>query len=228
MENFLTQNDDDKIVTPETLAWKLLMEDDNIMDYAGILDMHVIDNVNNNSKPSSHIGYDDMVDQFQILITIYMEMIFGMLRISHVSNIMDNNTINGDNDNKDIDNCDLENTFRPDFSNVMINDILDVFKERFKKIRIILSVREIYDTDMSNVRDFGKYSDYYCRIILKDTPEGSKYFEANHDTLNPDIRYTFVIRRDEDNKQTKLSDFYAVCALPNMKVKISFDVINIV
>jgi len=227
MENFLTQNDDDKIVTPETLAWKLLMEDENIMDYAGILDMQVIDpsinnnnNTNNNTKSNSHIGYDDMVDQFQILITIYMEMIFGMLRISHVSDVMDKNG--------DIDDCDLENTFKPDFTNVTINDILDVFKERFKKIRIILSVREIYDTDMSNVRNFGKYSDYYCRIILKDTPEGFKYFEANRDTLNPDIRYTFVIRRDEDNKQTKLSDFYAVCALPNMKVKISFDVINIV
>lgn len=222
MESFLTQNDDDKIVTPETLAWKLLMEDENIMDYAGILDMHVIDDnsdINDKNRLSQKVGYDDMIDQFQILITIYMEMIFGTLRISHVSDVMDKNV--------DIDSYDLENTFKPDFSNVTINDILDIYKERFKKIRIILSVREIFDTDMSNNRDFGKYSEYYCRIILKDTPEGMKYFEMNHNTLNPDLRYTFVIRHDENNKQTKLSDFYAVCALPNMKVKISFDVINV-
>lgn len=213
MEEFLCGNQDDNITTPESLAWKLLM-DNEIKDFNGVI-MSFIDGCDENNN------YDNLAGQFEILITMYMEMVFGLLRINHVSKLLDEN---GELDSM----IDLDKTFSPDLSNLSIDDLTLVFREKFKKIRIFLSTSLILDSDTDDMRDFGSKSEYYCRILLKDLNHDRAYFLANKHRLDPEKRYTFTIRNNPGQKQTKISDFYAVCALPSMKVKISFSPINVI
>ena len=234
MEDFLNQaNIQDTIVTPESLAWRMLLNS-SIENFAGSILPFVIDGDSTRQKHeqkqeqntntwdenlSSEANRLAMLDQFQILITIYMEMVFGILKIKHVKSNL--NTCH------DIDqNISLNDTFTPDLSEFSVNDMIDVFREKFKKICIFLSIREIHDADKNNPRDYGSASDYYCRVILRDMPDGDMYFCANQHIIDPDKRYTFAIRNDDKKAQKKLDDFYAVVTLPKFKVRISFSQIN--
>lgn len=264
MDNFLYQSTD-LDVTPESLAWKLLMDDD-IEDFAGILlppfvinddslDLNIIPNsdpladdcptsdsetdsesqlktkskLETKSEPKSEnltqtltdIQHQQLAELFEILITLYMELVFGLLKIYHINANLDEN---GDIPN----NIDLDKTFNPDLSKFKVNDLIGLFREKLKKIRIFLSVHEISDTDMSNTKDFGYYAEYYCKILFKNTPEGKTHYWLNRNRHDPTKYYMFAIRNDQNKKQKKLNDFYAVCALPNIKVKISFSPINII
>jgi hypothetical protein len=225
MENFFNQPDDiENIVTPESLAWKLLMDDD-VENYAGILLPFVSeDNTADSDKTKEkqfNVRYDSLSDQFQILITVYMEMVFSMLKINHVGSYID------ENGNID-ESIDLEATFKPDLINFTVDGMIDIFREKLKKIRIFLSVLGIYDSKENLPKDYGSSSDYFCRIILRDSTEGKAYFKANKNWLDPEKRYTFVMRNNNKKNQKKLDDFYAVCTLPNIKVKISFSKINVI
>lgn len=213
MEEFLCSNQNDEITTPESLAWKLLM-DNEIEDLKGVI-MSFIDGCDENNN------YENLAGQFEILITMYMEMVFGLLKINHVSKqLNENGELNPE--------VDLDKSFCPDFKNLSIDDLTLVFREKFKKIRVYLSTSLIQGTDPENSKDFGPGSQYYCRILLKDLSVDRPYFWTNRQRLDPDKRYTFVIRNDPEKKQSKIDDFYAVCALPSMKVKVSFSPINVI
>jgi hypothetical protein len=217
MEEFLGCTDsNDSIVTPESLAWKILMDDD-VEKYAGVIMPFVVGDEENNGSNSK---YKSLSVQFEILITMYMEMVFGLLKIKHLAE-------NCNSDGELSDDVDLDDSFKPDLTKFVIDDMLTVFRNKFTKVRIFLSVNEIHDAkDYSD--DFGSSSEYFCKVILKDTLEGKVHFWKKRNSLDPSKRYTFVTRRDEKKSQTKLQDFYAVCALPKIKVKISFSLINII
>jgi len=225
MEKFLNQSDCniiEKDITLEALAWKLLMDDD-VKEFAGSI-LPFVQNCElegNNNTIQTNVSYNEFSDQFQILITIYLEMIFGLLKINHINNNLDKN---GDLSEK----IDIEKTFDPDMSNFKRDDLINTFRERLEKIRVFLNVNEIHDTDMTNPLDFGSNSEYFCKVLFRNTPEGKAFFRKNKKNLDPDKRYMFAVRYDSYKKQKQLSDFYAVCALPNMKVKISFSPINII
>lgn len=211
MECFLQGNNDDSIVTPDSLAWKLLM-DDKVEDYAGVLLPFVVDD-----DQEHNTLYDNLAGQFEILISVYMEMVFGMLKIAHINSFV--------NEDGELDeDVDLESTFAPDLSHFDIADMTDTFRKKLAKVRVFLSVQEIHDC---NERNFGSSNEYYCRIVLKDLPEGKTYFWANRKRLDPSKRYTFTIRNDSEKKQKKLEDFYAVCSFPGKKVRIAFCPINV-
>jgi hypothetical protein len=213
-------------VTPDDLAWKLLMdtdvdEDADVQKYTGIMQNFVINESDLSNNKNTR--YDQIADNFQILITMYMEMVIGYMNIAHMASHM--------NENYELDGTiDLEETFKPDYSKFTIDDMLVLFREKFKKIRFFLSVQEITGTEISDTTDYGKASEYYCKIILKDTHQGKLYFAKNID--NPAVdhskRYTFLMRYDKNKSQKKLEDFYAVCCLPNIKVKIYFSPLNII
>lgn len=223
MEYFLNRPEDlsEDNTTLESLAWKLLM-DENVEDYAGVLLPSIMDgnDLTDNGSPGRapvYDVYDNLADQFQMLITIYMEMVFGLLKINHISANLDKN---GDL-SEDID---LEESFDPDLSIFTVDDLVTTFREKLKKIRVFVSVHEIIDSE----NQFGNSSEYYCRILFRNTIEGKTFYRNNRDILEPDKQYMFAIRPDNARKHTKLNDFYAVCSLPHMKVRISFSPINII
>jgi len=217
MEEFLHPHDDgENIMTPEALAWRLLMDDD-VEDYAGVLLPSVS---GGHIDDGENLLYDTLADQFQILITIYMEMIFGLLKIDHVSSFIKDGIVD--------ENIDFDATFSPNVSELTADGMLDYFREKFKKVRVFLSVRGVYDSNEDEPKNYGSSSEYYCRIILKNTSEGKTYFNNNKDWIDPEKHYTFVIRDDKKRRHRQLSDFYAVCTLSNMKIRISFSPINVI
>lgn len=232
MENFLGEPIDDCIITPDSLAWKLLMDESDMDNFGGILQSYIYGDNNNINQEST---YDYLAGQFEILITMYMEIFFGLLKIEYLSNL-----INEDDEletnfdpltfNTKLDDDDyLEANFKPNLSYQSVKDTNYAIHEKFKKIRYYVSINTVdFDDDENDQRDFGEYSEYYCRIILKDTLNGAEYFANNISDLDPDKRYTFVIRNDIIKKQKKIDEFYSVCCLPNMKIKISFTPINVI
>lgn len=217
MEDFLKiDQESEETVTPETLAWKLLMEND-VEKFAGVIQSFV-----DEADETDDVDqlYNSLSGQFEILITMYMEMVFNMLRINHITSQL---TPDGTLD----ESIDLEASFSPDLSQFTVDDMLVVFRDKFAKIRVFLSVLKIHSTT-DNPRDFGEDTDYYCRILLKDTLEGKQYYWNNREKIDPTKRYTFLLRDDKETKQKKLSDFFAVCSLPQFKLKISFSPINVI
>ena len=207
----------------ESLAWDLLVNDD-IQNLSGDL-LPFITNIDGNNTTHSHISmaYQQNADLFQVLITLYMEMIFSYLKIVH----MNNNAEQSD----EITNESLDKTFassEPDMTKYSIDDLTIIFREKMKIIGYYLSTTEI-NIDEADDNPFGESDKYYCKIILKDTPYGKLFYGANKNTRGIDHakRYTFALRNDSEMRQKKLEDFYAVCQMPLFKVKISFTKIKI-
>lgn len=220
MESFLNQPDDmmceDCLVTPELLAWKLVMDDD-VNDYAGVLQPCVF---GDNQKNMENIRYESLEDQFQILITIFMEMIFDILKINHINSFIDDDGVYDDS-------IDLESTFSPNENDILDDSIILLIRDKFKKVRIFLGVMRIYDSKIDDSRNYGSSSNYYCRIMLKDTIDGSIHFK-NNNNIDPAKRYTFLMQNNKElRKHKKLDDFYAVCNVNDKKYKISFCHYNI-
>lgn len=184
--------------TPESLSWKLLM-DDTLNDFGSSIIPYV-----------DGEEYDQSIleDQFQILITIYLELIFNSMKLNHVENT------------DETDENKLSETFDPRFENININDLIDFFQLKFKKIRYHLHVHEIDEI----------FDDYYCKVILKNTPKGKLHYDVNKNTIDQSKYYTFAINRNFMNikkQNIKINDYYAICDLNHMKMKIYFSPIDI-
>jgi hypothetical protein len=155
--------------------------------------------INNDIKNTTMIPfvYNDNIlcdtqitDIFELLITIYMELI----------SLSDANK---------------------DYNDIIIDDLINGFRECFNKLNIFLCVRTIFDADLFSLTDYGSYSNYYCKIILQNTIHGYVYFSQNSDKITPNKNYTFLLR-NTTTIYKKLEDIYAVCHLPTMKICISF------
>jgi hypothetical protein len=204
---------DDSFVTPDSLAWDLIMSRDNEMrNFGAEMSSFVSGNDDNAVNDLSEVRLQELGDEFQILITIYMEMVFTILKSDHMANLL-----NSDGELRE--GIDLENelkVYKPDFRQYTIDNMTDLFKNKFKKIRYSLSVRNITDfCDPHNENDYGLDSKYYCKILLLDDGRLStrKYFQkSNH--IPEDKRYTFLGRPTDNPEQEKLDDFFAVVYLP--------------
>lgn len=219
---------DDRYVTPESLAWDLVMGDE-LDDFTGIM-QGLVDDSNNSYRADR---YDKLADEFQILITIYMEMIFNVLKSNFMGELLDEN---GDI----LDGVELESElerYKPDFRKYNLDDMTIMFRNLFAKIRYFLSVRDLTEICASDPNDFGSESKYYCKILLQDDRRAftKNYFEkATH--IPDGKRYTFMLRADDKPHQKKLEDFYAVVYLPPhindsskpRKIRISFEKYNVI
>lgn len=206
--------------TPETLAWKLLMDQDgddaDVKLCEGIMENFIIEEYE--LAKNQNVRYEQLAGQFEILITMYMEMVITYLKFQHIQRLMNSDgVIDG--------NIDLEETFKPQYDKFTVDDLLIVFREKFAKIRIFLSIMDVPERPRYDI-----ISEYYCKIILKDTPDGKEYYRKNssNPAVSQDKRYTFVLRNDTKKSNKKLDDFYALCVLPNMQVKISFSQLNVI
>ena len=165
-------------------------------------------------------------------------MVFTILKSNHMGNLLDP-------DGELRKGIDLENElklYKPDFRKYTVDDMTDLFRDKFKKIRYFLSVRDITDLCNSNdENDFGSDNKYYCKILLLDDGRtyARRYF-ANANHIPDDKRYTFLGRRrpadGSNDKQEKLEDFYAVVYLPAhesdsrklpRKIRVSFSKYNV-
>jgi uncharacterized protein YrzB (UPF0473 family) len=191
MENLDTENND-KTYTPEELAWNLIMDE------------HI--------ESSQMLAFCDENTKemlFEILITIYLEMIFNYYKLQYLEN-----TINDENDEKI---CDEFDNFILDLSKVDINMLTGIFKEKFSKLKFILNVIEIEKKQY----EFFKIH-RYCNIMLKDSPFDNTYFLMNADYLDPIKRYHFVLN-SLYTKSEDLRNIFATVTIYGKHYKIYFN-----
>jgi hypothetical protein len=220
---------DDRLVNPDSLAWDLVMGDDRD-DFTAVMQGFVSDG--EGSFQANR--YEQTADVFQILITIYMEMVFNVLKSNFMGELLDER-------GEIREGTDLEReleTYRPDFSRYTVEEMTDFFRDKLAKIRYFLSIRELTEFCSDDPNDYGRDSEYYCKILLLDDRRSysRKYFKnATH--VPEGKRYTFLMRPDDDPQQKKLQDFYAVAYLPPhvddadrkpRKIRIAFEKYNVI
>lgn len=187
METLAQEIIDNNTYTPKSIAWKLLMDDDIAVLSAKLFEINPDDL--NDTDPNSYL--------FEILITIFMEMIFNSAIL-----------ISATNDD------DIE-SFNPDLSKFNINNFLPLIKEKFKKINILAVVNEFENNEHTSNKIL---SGRYCRIILKCDIKSHHFFKKN----NIDENYHMILNTDF-KKSNKLNNIYATVIINNVINQIYFD-----
>lgn len=181
--------------SPEELAWKLIMDE------------HV-----NSGALLGYVDDDSNEILFEILITIYMEMVFNYYKLKYLESTL-NDTVEEENDiiNK-FDN------FKLDLSNLNIDNLTNIFTEKIKKIKYNLFVSELTQNQYENIKQ-----NRYCNVLLKDSPNDKTYFAMNEKYLDPEKRYHFTINSlYKKNSKKNLRDIYCTANINGKYFKIYF------
>jgi hypothetical protein len=185
-------SNDGEVYTPEELAWQLIL-DENISQRT------LMTFADENSKEI----------MFEILVTIYLEMIFDYYKLKYLENTTDH----------DDDIINAYDNFKLDLTNVNVNMLTDIFFEKFKKLRIILSVR-----DMSQIEYESTKKLRYCTVMLKDSPQDATYFMMNEEYLDKNKRYHFVLNSLYKKKEN-LRDIVCTININGKYFKINFNTV---
>jgi hypothetical protein len=182
---------EDNTFTPEELAWRLVL-DENI-----------------DSVPLIAFSDDNTKEiLFEILITIYVEMIFDYSKLKYLEN---QNNSDDDNFNNNFEN------FKINLNNVNINDLTNIFIEKFQKLKFILNVSELSREQYNESK-----KKRYCTILLKDSQTDYLYFELNKDHIDPEKRYHFVLN-NLYKEQKELRNIICSFSINNKYYKINFN-----
>jgi hypothetical protein len=199
------------VFTPESLSWKLLIDDSAISN--GIMQAFIPEsNRDNNSntfyEESSQSNLSELLEtEFEISLIIYMEMVFNWFKLLYLTDLETNH-----NDN--IKSPD----FIPDYSKITLSDLEEPFKEKFKKINYILHISQI-SADLH--KELGKNS--YCKILFRHLQSDAGFFHINKQI--PSIKYYHFVLNGQykSNSTTKLVHLYALAKINNLYFKISFN-----
>jgi hypothetical protein len=132
----------DNIESVESIAWKLLVDDDDGNVNSKILDFFVGDDFKNEYEKNSIT--------FQIMISIFMEMVItSMMMKTTLLNMDDDGTINNVLDSDDI-SYDLKFDL----------DEIEILKDKIFKTGYQLCIHEVSDY-------YDTLDKYYCRILFK-------------------------------------------------------------
>ena len=152
------ENDD--IFTPEELAWRLLL-----------------DETINNGKMLAFSDDNSKEVLFEILLTIYIEMIFNYYKMQYLESHI--------NDEDDFDN--KFDNFKLDLTQINLDMLVNNFDEKIKKLKFILNISELTKEQF----DIFKPS-RYCTILFRDLIRDKNFFIINAEYIEPDKRYHFV------------------------------------
>jgi len=193
----LNEYQTDDVYTPELFAWKLLLDDTK----TDILSANLQTFTDTDDEADDPITFS-----FEVMITIFMELVFGILKLNHYA-----------------ENADQE--FEPDFTKHNLEDILPLLKHKFNELCYILSVEVIDDTADNKSYIDSIVGERYCKIILRHNESDKGYFIINNDGLiDPEKDYHMIL--NGRFKPTKnLNEVYAICVVNNKVHKISFDVV---
>ncbi len=184
--------------TPESLAWMLLV-DDNIEKKVDI--GQLIAAIDLESEPNPQV-YNSQAYEFEILITIYMEMVFGWFKLLHLMENEQNGT---------------ETEFKPNLSLVTLTDITEPFTEKFSIIGYNLHVNEITNMDYYKMLQ----SKSYGRVALRDLKSDETFFRLNSKNIDPEKRYHFVMNGNYKGEKF-LINIYVLFMLNEKGYKINF------
>jgi hypothetical protein len=186
MEKLINEIINDNTYTPKTIAWKLLLDDDTsiLSSELCVFDPDTL----TDDDPHSYL--------FEILITIFMEMIYD-------SAILMTATEKGD----------IE-SFNPDLSKFDINLFLPIIKSKLEKINILIQIHDF------SIHDDIQYilNNRYCRVLLKHDKKSNYFFKNN----NIEENYHMVLNYDFI-KTNSLKSIYAIININDIIYQIYFD-----
>jgi len=185
--------------TPETLAWTLITDDScEKIKNGKIL---FFDNVSGLSPE------EQSENKFQILLTIYFEMLYGWYKLLHLMSDEMNETTT---------------EFKPNLNDITLDDLTKEFGEKIKIIGYSLYVKELIDDDHYT----DEYSKSYCRVLLKDSILDENYFYMKRHQLYPEKRYTFI-RNGKFQLKSSIKKYSAVIKLQTRAFKVYFDSVGL-
>ena len=183
--------------TPETLAWHLLVNDDlNNLDVGQLLASIDLESEPNPQK------YNKEAYEFEILLTIYLEMVFGWFKLLH---LMEN------------EESGIDTEFNPKLNLVTLHDLENPFMEKFEIIGYKLHINEITNMDYYEVLR----NKSYCRVALRDLKSDEGFFKINAKNIEPEKRYHFIMNSNYSGEKN-IKNIYMVLMLNDKGYKISF------
>jgi hypothetical protein len=202
IDDIISNNISNDTFTPETLAWRLLVDDD-LKNDTNIKQIMASIDLNEESNPDI---FNKEAYLFEILLTIYLEMLFGWYKLLYlIENELNENPTE----------------FKLDLSKLTLKELEEPFIEKMKLLGYILHIYEIKNKD---------YYDYiknesYCRVALRDLPSDFGFFEINKNRINPEKRYHFILNSKFKGK-TVLRDIFMLIVINDVVYKISFNNLN--
>lgn len=193
--NEITEHIDDTNYTPETLAWKLLF-DNNIESFSSQL-LTFTDEASKETEPTTYL--------FEVLITIFMEMIIAILKTNYYSD--DNNN------NKE---------FNPKFNHNDFDEILTNLKEKFNLINILLFTEKIEPIEDNKLHITEVTKNRYCRIIMKHNKDDFTLFNIYEDRIPEDKIYHMLLNNKFVLTNKNLNSVYAIASLDGITYRIYF------
>lgn len=188
-----------KIYTPETLAWDLLVGEID-SDTKGIDEF-----VNDGDVIKSEL----YTDRYQILITIFMELLFGIAKLDYYANLEKNGN-------------DITQKFIPNYKKFDLNSYVKTIEEKMEKLGFIVYVDE---ADPENLTQESKdeliqmINDRYCRVVLRYNDK-DEYFEVND--VPEDVYYHMILNGLNKKEFKKLDDIFSIINLNGKVYKVSF------
>jgi len=195
--------------TVESFAWKLLIDDDDIEVLSSAL--KVLSDVQDSEQ-------DPITFSFEIYSMLFCEMIFNMMNI-----------------NFECEHKDPDDEFYPDYKKNNLEDILDLLKNKFAKLHILLNISSINIDFKENVNIFVRqeYPNRYARIALVGNKYDRTFIEKKNytDISSDNNKFYLNLLNNDFNKYIKqnyeLKDLYNIIVVNDKIYKISFDFIKI-
>jgi hypothetical protein len=195
LDKYLDHNEqiNSNVMTPESIAWKLIT-DENLEKNGNFQMLTFADEQDEQNDPITFL--------FEILLTVYFEMLFGLGTLEFLLN----------NEDTDL----TEKDFKPDLEQITLDQLNTPYSDKFKIIKYLLFITPL------SVDDFIYYkNDAWCKIMLKDYKPDETFFEFNSKYIDTPKRYCFI-RNSLYIKKTKLNEVYALCNLGKSMYKINF------
>jgi hypothetical protein len=194
IDDLINEHISGDVHTPDSIAWKLLV-DENFVDLGenkgqliGFLEQGEI----NDKLEATAI-------EFEILITIYLEMVIGWYKLLYL-----------------MENPDGPE-FKLDLTNIKIDDLTNPFKEKMLVLGYILNVTEFKNLEI--YEEFKKKS--YCRVALRNLKEDEGFFIMNKKNIPNDKLYHFILNSNFKSVYN-LREIYAIIKINNIGYKINF------
>jgi hypothetical protein len=207
MENLVEEIEsrDTKFYTPESIAWDLLVGESKDIDpeKKGKL-ICFIENENkegNKEENKEELTNSDLLTyNYEILITIFMELLFNMAKLNFYF----------ENENND---------FIPDYKKFNIDAFFSLIQDKFKILGFMAFVdSEKMEGDKEWLIDL--INQRYCRVVLR-YHDDDEHFEINN--VSKDVYYHMKLNGLNKKKYKKLGEIYSVVFLNDNVYKIYFE-----
>jgi hypothetical protein len=198
IDEIISKNISDDIFTPETLAWRLLV-DDEIKNDKNIKQLLTSIDLNEELNPDI---FNKEAYLFEILLTVYLEMLFGWYKLLYLM------------ENEEKGNPEH---FKLNLAELKLKDLVEPFTEKFKLIGYNLNIYEINNKDYYERLK----NESYCRVALRDLPSDFGFFEINKNRLDKEKRYHFILNSKFKGK-TVLRDIFMLLIINDIGYKICF------